>query len=151
MILQTLSQQKRKTLTPFCEDFVKNTQKAPFRFFYYVGNIAMRYFRNNDKSTLRSGAHGWAPCAHRNLWFRDAHCCPFENLTCSAVVQRKNADAQRLVVLLRVGVSLSWSVSYLSGCLRESSPWNGISDRPVSRPARLSGSKSRKWRSRWLP
>ena len=22
---------------------------------YYVGNIAMRYFRNNDKSTLRSG------------------------------------------------------------------------------------------------
>ena len=24
----------------------------------YAGNIAMRYFRNNDKSTLRSGAHG---------------------------------------------------------------------------------------------
>ena len=22
---------------------------------YYVGNIAMRYFRNKDKSTLRSG------------------------------------------------------------------------------------------------
>ena len=27
-------------------------------FFYYVGNIAQRYFRNNDKSILRSGAHG---------------------------------------------------------------------------------------------
>ena len=26
--------------------------------FLYVGNIAVRYFRNNDKSSLRSGAHG---------------------------------------------------------------------------------------------
>ena len=25
--------------------------------FYYVGNIAVRYFRNNDKSTLRGVAH----------------------------------------------------------------------------------------------
>ena len=45
-------------------------------FSYYVGTIAVRFFRNNDKSTLRSGAHGWAPCAHRNLWFRYAHFCP---------------------------------------------------------------------------
>ena len=36
----------------------------------------MRYFRHNDKSALRSGAHGWAPCAHRKLWFRYAHFCP---------------------------------------------------------------------------
>ena len=28
-----------------------------------------RYFRNNDKSTLRSAAHGCAPCAHENLYF----------------------------------------------------------------------------------
>ena len=37
--------------------------------FDYSGNIARRYFRNHDKSTLRSGAHRWAPCAHRNLYF----------------------------------------------------------------------------------
>ena len=40
--------------------------------FFYVGNIASRYFRNNDKSTLRSGAHPCAPCTHRNLGFRYA-------------------------------------------------------------------------------
>ena len=46
------------------------------RIFYYSGNIARWYFWNNDKSTLRSGAHRWAPCAHRNLRFRYAHFCP---------------------------------------------------------------------------
>ena len=29
----------------------------------------MRYLRNHDKSTLRSGAHRGSPCAHRNLYF----------------------------------------------------------------------------------
>ena len=43
--------------------------------FYYVGNIAQRYFRNNDKSTLRSGAHPRAPYVDRNLGFRYAHFC----------------------------------------------------------------------------
>ena len=52
--------------------------RAPFyllKYFYYVGDIAWQYLRNIDKSTLRSGAHGWAPYAHRNLRFRDAHFC----------------------------------------------------------------------------
>ena len=38
--------------------------------------ISLRYFLHNDKSTLRSGAHLWALCAHRNLWFRYAHFYP---------------------------------------------------------------------------
>ena len=57
----------------------RSLRRAPFylpKYFYYVGDIAWQYLRNIDKSTLRSGAHGWAPYAHRNLWFRDAHFCP---------------------------------------------------------------------------
>ena len=46
------------------------------KYFYYVGDIAWQYLRNIDKSTLRSGAHPWAPYAHRNLRFRDARFCP---------------------------------------------------------------------------
>lgn len=45
---------------------------ASFFVLCYLGNIAMRYCRDHDKSALRSGAHGWAPCAHRNLGFRYA-------------------------------------------------------------------------------
>ena len=44
--------------------------------FDYIGYIAQRYFLRNDKSTLRSDAHGRASCAHRNLSFRYAHFCP---------------------------------------------------------------------------
>ena len=47
-------------------------------FLFYVGNIAVRCFRNNDKSTIRSGAHSWVPCAHRNRRFRYAHFCPLK-------------------------------------------------------------------------
>ena len=56
----------------------RSLRRAPFclpKYFYYFGDIACQYFRNIDKSTLRSGAHGWAPYAHRNLRFRDAHFC----------------------------------------------------------------------------
>ena len=47
----------------------KGRRKAS-HFAHYVENIAQRYFRNHDKSTLRSGAHGRAPCMHRNPRFR---------------------------------------------------------------------------------
>ena len=56
----------------------RSLRRAPFcfaKYFYYVGDIAWQYLRNIDNSTLRSGAHSWAPYAHRNLWFRDAHFC----------------------------------------------------------------------------
>ena len=38
-------------------------------FFYHLGNIAVRYFRNHDKSSLRSIAHERTTCAHKNLYF----------------------------------------------------------------------------------
>ena len=62
-----------------CRTAPARSVKRMRAFFYYVGNIAQRYFRNNDKSILRSGAHGWEPYAHRNLRFRDARFCPYFN------------------------------------------------------------------------
>ena len=36
------------------------------------GNIAVRYLRNHDKSTLRSACHAWQACMQRNRRFRHA-------------------------------------------------------------------------------
>ena len=49
----------------------------PFFFMYgnifMHGSIAARYFRNHDKSTLRSACHAWQACMQRNRRFRHAH------------------------------------------------------------------------------
>ena len=42
-------------------------------FFFMHGNIAVRYLRNHDKSTLRSACHAWQACMQRNRRFRHAH------------------------------------------------------------------------------
>ena len=36
----------------------------------------LRYFRNINKSTLRSACHAWQACVQRNRRFRFAHFCP---------------------------------------------------------------------------
>ena len=44
------------------------------------------FFQNHDKSVLRSGAHGRAPCARRNLKFRYAHFCHAAGDASAAIV-----------------------------------------------------------------
>mgnify|MGYP006946693035 CR=1 FL=1 len=48
-------------------------------FFIMHGNIAVWYFRNNDKSTFRSACHAWQAGVQRSLWFRLAHVWPWKH------------------------------------------------------------------------
>ena len=43
--------------------------------FYDAWKYRLRYFRNIDKSTLRSACHAWQACVQRNRRFRFAHFC----------------------------------------------------------------------------
>lgn len=54
-------------------------------FCYYGGNIAVRYFRNIDKSTLRSACHAWQACVLCKGIYDSvfAHFCPYGGyITC---------------------------------------------------------------------
>ena len=101
----------------------------------------MRYFRNNDKSTLRSGAHVWAPCAHRNLWFRYAHFCPKKKSSergCSELkFKQKSRSHDSKKLLLRILpssiqtiLSVPESHRFLRGCARGLYRRSGIAPCP---------------------